>query len=319
MNGPDRGQEVQLTPPFISIGREKDNDIVLLENGISRYHSKIEKDGDIWVVNDLDSSNGVFLNGRKIDKSAPLSINDEIKIYSVSFKIIGDSDSAASISFDKDDDKKIIEKRDENKKKAEKSKKRVLFLTGALVFIMVIVVGLIFLQGQPKAPIKDPDEAAAKKKLPLEVFFRVEHFGKLDENGEFKEDAELNTFVKEFRIKNNKAYFRTHNFLEGDRFEDSKSKDIDMDISVIKNLINTIKDKSFLDAKSPVSNPTDKSHKRIVVQAQVGNIGNYLVYHNQPHGNLLSVMSKINDVIVELFPAISMSRKKREEMFNDQQ
>ena len=126
MNGPDRGKEIQLTPPFISIGREKDNDIVLLENGISRYHAKVEKDGDIWVVNDLDSSNGVFLNGRKIDKSAPLSINDEIKIYSVAYKIIGDDDSAASISFDKDDDKKIIEKRDENKKKAEKSKKRVL-------------------------------------------------------------------------------------------------------------------------------------------------------------------------------------------------
>ena len=79
-SGSDKGKEVELKPPFISLGRETDNDVQLNADEASRYHAKIEMDGSIWVVRDLESSNGVRVNGQKINESAPLEHNDELRL-----------------------------------------------------------------------------------------------------------------------------------------------------------------------------------------------------------------------------------------------
>ena len=81
LNGKRKGEQWELVPPGICIGREVDNDIQILAGGISRYHAKLEYvEGDKWKIQDLGSTNGTRLNGKKIDRPAILKAGDEIQI-----------------------------------------------------------------------------------------------------------------------------------------------------------------------------------------------------------------------------------------------
>ncbi|MCK5845221.1 MAG: FHA domain-containing protein, partial [Victivallales bacterium] len=82
IDGIKEGEEMSISPPGVSIGRELDNDIVLQEEGSSRYHAKIETDGTVWRLKDLGTTNGTKLNGEKISptESANLSEGDKISI-----------------------------------------------------------------------------------------------------------------------------------------------------------------------------------------------------------------------------------------------
>ena len=51
-----------------SIGTSVDNDIVLKDKAVSRHHAKIRIEGQKYFVNDLASTNGTRVNGRKITK-----------------------------------------------------------------------------------------------------------------------------------------------------------------------------------------------------------------------------------------------------------
>jgi hypothetical protein len=62
------------------IGRERDNDVVLLDLKSSRYHAEIYLDGGQWILTDLDSANGTYLNDRSVSSPSPLSNGDRINI-----------------------------------------------------------------------------------------------------------------------------------------------------------------------------------------------------------------------------------------------
>jgi pilus assembly protein CpaF len=75
------GESEQLTfdKDEVTIGRLAGNDIVLNKGNVSKYHSRIVlKDGKFIVV-DLKSTNGTFVNGKKI--AAPLVVRPTDKIY----------------------------------------------------------------------------------------------------------------------------------------------------------------------------------------------------------------------------------------------
>lgn len=63
----------------IRIGREPDNDIVLRDPKTSRLHAEIVFDKGFYVLRDLDSANGSFVNGQRI-RVAPLTDNAEIRL-----------------------------------------------------------------------------------------------------------------------------------------------------------------------------------------------------------------------------------------------
>lgn len=71
----------------ISIGRSPTNDIALKASKVSRQHAAINKYKDRYIIIDLKSSNGVFVNGRKIEEHT-LEEGDEISIggYRMVFK-----------------------------------------------------------------------------------------------------------------------------------------------------------------------------------------------------------------------------------------
>jgi Protein of unknown function (DUF3662)/FHA domain len=71
----------ELSRPTAVIGRSKDSDIRLSDPNVSRRHAEIRQDGSTYVIVDLDSTNGVSVNGRSV-KRAKLDDEDRITLGS---------------------------------------------------------------------------------------------------------------------------------------------------------------------------------------------------------------------------------------------
>ncbi|MBV8178896.1 MAG: FHA domain-containing protein [Mycobacterium sp.] len=77
-----RGKDGQRYPLRSStrIGRRPDNDIVLDDDDVSRYHAVVIDTGSSFVITDLRSTNGVQVQGRRIRTTATLTDGDHIRI-----------------------------------------------------------------------------------------------------------------------------------------------------------------------------------------------------------------------------------------------
>jgi len=65
--------------PSSMIGREAINDIPLNDPEVSRRHARIEFADGRYILEDLGSTNGTYLNGRRLTEAAPLKDNDVIE------------------------------------------------------------------------------------------------------------------------------------------------------------------------------------------------------------------------------------------------
>lgn len=54
----------------ITIGRNKNNDIQIDNLGVSKKHARIVRSNGIYMIEDLQSTNGTFLNSERITKAA---------------------------------------------------------------------------------------------------------------------------------------------------------------------------------------------------------------------------------------------------------
>jgi len=65
----------------VSIGRSSLNDLVISQNQVSSFHAKLvfQSDGSLWI-HDLDSTNGVYINGAKVSRKARVTPGDSIKL-----------------------------------------------------------------------------------------------------------------------------------------------------------------------------------------------------------------------------------------------
>lgn len=65
----------------VSIGRSSLNDLVISQKQVSSFHAKLvfQSDGSLWI-HDLDSTNGVYLNGVKVSRKARIMPGDNIKL-----------------------------------------------------------------------------------------------------------------------------------------------------------------------------------------------------------------------------------------------
>jgi hypothetical protein len=57
-----------------TLGRSREADIVLDDVNVSRKHAEVRPSGGSWIVRDLGSTNGVKVNGRRLDPNRPQSI-----------------------------------------------------------------------------------------------------------------------------------------------------------------------------------------------------------------------------------------------------
>ena len=71
-----------LSPDILTIGREDSSGIVLDDPSASRKHCQIRKDGDSFLIEDRNSQNGIFINGKKV-KERLLCEGDIIRIGTI--------------------------------------------------------------------------------------------------------------------------------------------------------------------------------------------------------------------------------------------
>lgn len=78
------GREHLLTGETITIGRALENDIVITSKRVSREHARVRREGWRVILEDLDSTNGTFLNDERVLAPQELHDADRIKIGDVS-------------------------------------------------------------------------------------------------------------------------------------------------------------------------------------------------------------------------------------------
>lgn len=81
-NGPHEGELIRLEKNLIRIGSAPENDIVIKDDVVSRFHAEIRiaENGESWI-RDLDSINGTFVNGAKLGRQERMLMDsDEISI-----------------------------------------------------------------------------------------------------------------------------------------------------------------------------------------------------------------------------------------------
>jgi hypothetical protein len=81
--GSSSPREYSLDKTTIAIGSHPSNDVVFDDTTVSRRHATITRKPDGFELTDLGSSNGTFVNGRRLQKPVALKRGDELKFGSV--------------------------------------------------------------------------------------------------------------------------------------------------------------------------------------------------------------------------------------------
>ena len=92
----DFGRRHVLKKPLMTIGRGRDNDISLRSDAVSRHHAEIRRRGADFVVRDLGSTNGIFVNDDPTRLTEhTLRRGDQLRIGDAVFKYLSGKDIEA--------------------------------------------------------------------------------------------------------------------------------------------------------------------------------------------------------------------------------
>ncbi len=80
LKGPDVGRQFPLDGAFALLGRQADATICLESQAVSRHHARILVENEEYFLEDLHSSNGTFVNGKRIRERVPLTPSDVVQI-----------------------------------------------------------------------------------------------------------------------------------------------------------------------------------------------------------------------------------------------
>ena len=80
------GRTLHAGGPVAVVGREADCQIQLEDIDASRHHARIRHADGQWTIEDLQSANGTFVNGRRISGESPLRASDVVRIGGTVFQ-----------------------------------------------------------------------------------------------------------------------------------------------------------------------------------------------------------------------------------------
>ncbi len=86
--GEHAGRELALTGERTTLGRRPENAIPFVDVKVSGVHLEVVRDGDGFVLRDLGSTNGTFLDGRKVSTEVALSHGDRVKFGANEFTFV---------------------------------------------------------------------------------------------------------------------------------------------------------------------------------------------------------------------------------------
>ena len=80
------GDRIELTDARNLIGRLSDCRIMISDGNTSRHHAEIRRSGSGFVINDLGSTNGTYLNGERLATERRINDGDIITVGSVNLR-----------------------------------------------------------------------------------------------------------------------------------------------------------------------------------------------------------------------------------------
>ncbi|HEY6157971.1 MAG TPA: FHA domain-containing protein [Gemmatimonadales bacterium] len=77
------GRRLAVKTPVVNLGRADYNDIVLPDPSVSTSHAKLQRREGVWVLVDLDSTNGTFVDGERVKGEAPIAPGAMVRLGDV--------------------------------------------------------------------------------------------------------------------------------------------------------------------------------------------------------------------------------------------
>ena len=86
-SGAKEGLEIDLPEELLTIGRSNESDLVIRDDYTSTHHARLALWDDQWVIQDLDSTNGTFVDGSRVTQPVPVPLGTTVTIGTTSFEL----------------------------------------------------------------------------------------------------------------------------------------------------------------------------------------------------------------------------------------
>lgn len=85
--GEKAGVEIALAGRQLTIGRAGDSDLIVDDEYASTHHAKLVFINGDWMIQDLDSTNGTFLDGQKVTTPMVVPQNTQVRVGQTTFEL----------------------------------------------------------------------------------------------------------------------------------------------------------------------------------------------------------------------------------------
>ena len=96
-SGALKGQRLAVKTPVVNIGRADYNDVVLPDESVSTTHAKLQRREGVWVLVDLESTNGTFVDGDQVKGEMPLAPGASVRFGEIGL-VFEPTDDAAAVA-----------------------------------------------------------------------------------------------------------------------------------------------------------------------------------------------------------------------------
>ena len=86
-SGGKSGLEISLDGDPLTIGRASDSGLQIRDDYTSTHHARLLLWGQDWVIQDLDSTNGTFVDGRRIEQPTTVPLRTSVKVGATTFEL----------------------------------------------------------------------------------------------------------------------------------------------------------------------------------------------------------------------------------------
>jgi len=95
-SGSLKGQRLIVRTPVANIGRADYNDLMIPDESVSTSHAKLQRREGVWVLVDLDSTNGTFVDGDRVKGETPISPGVTVRFGDISLVFEPTDDAAGT-------------------------------------------------------------------------------------------------------------------------------------------------------------------------------------------------------------------------------